>query len=75
MTLLDPILFPVEFDRQWAGTVSHLVASAYQRRDVWPSRKAAVKDLKGNSMFGSWTAEQIELFVVRCAVWLFRLPN
>lgn len=64
MTLFDPILFPHDFDRHWAGTVTHLVSSAYQRRDVWPSKKAAVKDLKTNPMFGTWAQEQIEIFVV-----------
>ncbi|KAG8901093.1 hypothetical protein FRB99_005567 [Tulasnella sp. 403] len=61
--LLDPILFPLEFDRVWSGVTKHLVASAYQRRDVWPSQKAALKDLAANPMFKTWDPRQIALFV------------
>ncbi|KAG8933324.1 hypothetical protein FRC03_004735 [Tulasnella sp. 419] len=63
LILLDPILFPNSFSKAWSRTVSHLVASAYQRRDVWPSQKAAIKDLSSNGAFKTWDRRQIEMFV------------
>ncbi|KAG8983893.1 hypothetical protein FRB90_005672, partial [Tulasnella sp. 427] len=35
----------------------------YQRRDVWPSREAALKDFKSSRGYKNWDPRMIELFV------------
>lgn len=44
---------------------SSLTAWAWLRQDVWPSRKAAKKDLTLSPMFNSWDPRVLELYIVR----------
>ncbi|KAG8899010.1 hypothetical protein FRB99_006977 [Tulasnella sp. 403] len=46
-----------------ANQVNHFYALTYQRRDVWPSRKAALKDFSSSKGYKSWHPSIISLFV------------
>ena len=41
-----------------------LVKTAYERRDVWPSRQKALEDLKTSRRTTTWHPRTVELFVV-----------
>lgn len=43
------------------------VTLACTRRDVWPSKRSALKDLQTNKMFKSWHPKSLALFVVSWA--------
>jgi len=42
---------------------NELIKSAYQRRDVWPSREYALQDLKSRPRTAIWHPRILELFV------------
>jgi len=61
LILVDPVLKPV--GDQLASSSKYWVAATYQRRDVWPSRKAALRDLQTSKSHGLWDHRVLELFV------------
>jgi len=42
---------------------NELIRSAYERRDVWPSREYALQDLKSKPRTARWHPQILELFV------------
>lgn len=44
-----------------------LVKSAYERRDVWPSRENALQNLRNRHRTAKWDPRILELFVVSAA--------
>ncbi|KAG9006501.1 hypothetical protein FRB94_014343 [Tulasnella sp. JGI-2019a] len=63
VTIFDPILHPFSFEKECMASCSMYVALGYTRRDVWPSKQAALKDLQKNRMFKTWDPRQLELYV------------
>ncbi|KAG8995765.1 hypothetical protein FRB94_011655 [Tulasnella sp. JGI-2019a] len=62
LTLIEPMISPPGFDLR-GGAASSWIKASYQRRDVWPSKSAASKDLLSNKGYKSWDPAMIELFV------------
>lgn len=61
--LVEPILNPLGHHLlQWLREA--LVKSAYERRDVWPSRAHALANLKAKQRTSKWHPRVTELFVV-----------
>jgi hypothetical protein len=65
--LLDPALLPPPFPSTTALT-NMFGKFAASKRDKWPSRADARKDLARHPSFKNWDARALDLFVVRCSL-------
>ncbi|KAG9036423.1 hypothetical protein FRB95_008964 [Tulasnella sp. JGI-2019a] len=64
MVLFDPMLHIGPKHEEVALQCGKMfVAFACTRRDVWPSKKAALKDLQAHPILKTWDPRQLELFV------------
>ncbi|KIO27083.1 hypothetical protein M407DRAFT_23625 [Tulasnella calospora MUT 4182] len=59
--IADPMLSALGYDLR--PSTAYFFPATYQRRDVWPSRQAALKDFKSSRGYKSWDERMIELFV------------
>lgn len=64
LTIFDPILHPFAFEKECQRACVMYVTLGYTRRDVWSSKRAALRDLKNHRMFGTWDPRQLALYVV-----------
>ncbi|KAG8947266.1 hypothetical protein FRC04_010842 [Tulasnella sp. 424] len=61
MILCEPMISPPGVDIFPRG--AFVIPASYQRRDVWSSRKAALKDFNSSKGYAMWNPQIIELFV------------
>ncbi|KAG8967846.1 hypothetical protein FRC03_009249 [Tulasnella sp. 419] len=61
LILLEPMLMPPGVDIRRVNKI--FIPSAYQRRDVWPSKEAALQEFKAGKGYKTWDPEMLELFV------------
>ncbi|KIO27084.1 hypothetical protein M407DRAFT_23626 [Tulasnella calospora MUT 4182] len=61
MILCEPMISPPGVDIFPRG--AFVIPASYQRRDVWSSRQAALKDFNSSKGYASWNPRILELFV------------
>lgn len=62
--LVEPMLITCGHDRIY-GKSDILVTGALRRRDVWPSREAALEAFNSRPSWKAWDEEVLKLYVVR----------
>ncbi|KAG9036425.1 hypothetical protein FRB95_008966 [Tulasnella sp. JGI-2019a] len=63
LCLFDPMGFPGEHHRTLDAIIQAFCEHAYTRRDIWPNKQAAFKDLSKNRLFKSWDERSRRIFV------------
>ncbi|KAG8856444.1 hypothetical protein FRB96_006410 [Tulasnella sp. 330] len=63
LTMFDPMSFPLAHKRVLDQVIHAFALAAHTRRDIWPSKKAAFKDLSGNRLYRNWDERSRTLFV------------
>ncbi|KAG9044423.1 hypothetical protein FS837_008152 [Tulasnella sp. UAMH 9824] len=59
--IVEPMLSAPGHDLR--PSTAYFFPATYQRRDVWPSRQAALKDFRSSRGYKSWDERMIQLFV------------